>query len=64
LVYRKRSLTFGIVTRYKLVIRTLHFGNWSSTDAKFGCSIKIDKLTTKSQQESGVSENSVRESKL
>jgi len=53
-----------IVTRCELVIRTLRFGSWNNTDAKFGCSIKTIQFTMKSQLESDVSEISVRKSKL
>jgi len=63
-VYRKGRLTLEIVTRCELVIRTLRFGSWNNTDAKFGCSIKTIQFTMKSQLESDVSEISVRKSKL
>jgi len=52
-----------VYRRCELVIRTLRFGSWNSTDAKFGYSIKAVQFMMKSQLESGVSEISVRESK-
>jgi hypothetical protein len=59
-VYRKGSVTLGVVMRCESVIRTLCFGSCSSSDAKFGCSIKIDHFMTKSQLKCGVSEISVK----
>ena len=64
MVYRKENFTIGIVTRGELVIRTLLFGSLNSTDAKFGCSVKTGKFTTKSQLESHVFEFSIKEAKL
>ena len=46
LVYRKRNLTFLVVTGYELVIRTLRFDSWGNTDAKLGCSVKFGQFTT------------------
>ena len=64
LVYKKGNLTSEVVTQGKLVIRTLCFASWSSTNGKLGCSIKMKQFTMKFQLESDVCDLSVKEAKV
>ena len=57
-------MTLEDVTQGKLVIRTLCFGSWSSTNGKLGHSIKMEQFTMKFQLESDVYDLSVKEAKV